>query len=153
MNKKKVLIVVIICLCVLAGGVLAFGNIGNYKKKKKKGLQGAVDSYEADISYLDEERMIPIATTVNFNIGHEKSDKYLLKTYSSGKVNISYNVQIDNGEVSIRVKDNDDIVEEFVIDKAEKNSVEYSLKSNYDYTIEIYIKEGKGLINLDWGEE
>ena len=153
MNKKKVLIIVIICLCAIVGGILAFRDVGTYISNGENGLQGTVDSYETDISYLDEERTIPIATKVNFNIGHEKSDEYLLKTYSDGKVNISYNAQIDNGEVFIRVKDNDDIVEEFVIDKAEENSVEYSLKSNYDYTIEIYIKEGKGFIKLGWMEE
>lgn len=145
MKLKKILIIII---CILIVGIFLTMFMG-----EKNNFEMTEDKYGTDVTYLDEAHNIPVASIIDYDISHAKKENYIIKTTSEGKLQLSLDAKINEGKVYIRIKDKENVVEKIDINKNEKKQVIWSLKPNYEYVLEVYIKEGKGVINLDWSEE
>lgn len=146
-NKSKKSIVFFILCIVIAGAVtICFFLAGGYGNM----FAGSRDTYGADVTYRDDGREFPIAVYVNFDISHTKSDKYPVKTDDTGSFELTYDSDIESGSAYLRILDDDTKIKEYAMNNNDYISLE--LERNHDYTIEIYIEEGKGRINLMWME-
>ena len=143
MKKSSKAIIVIISCIVL---IVAIGVISVITD----GTSGSRDEYGTNVTYRDEARKIPIATDINFNITHTKSDQYDVRTDSTGNFQLSYEAMVESGEVFVRIKDGDEVIKEYNV--RNKNNVTETLLPDYNYIIEVYIKKGKGSLNLTWME-